>query len=270
MHLVPIRQFQPRTRIFDERDYWAVMRQDIAATIGLILIYVPFITQKGLDRWMPELIPARQRGIRVIVILGEPENWDQRHDPNLPQAVKNRLDTIAGLIAWLESEAVEVYLRRDIHAKFVRFDEDKLWEGSLNFLSHNRTREHVRRSISLSEVREVERRHAMNELPGSKNNRDWNARLLRALINRRERRGLSQAALARKIGVPKATLSRLEAGKLTALQPAFRKAMEAVDMRLVAVPNFLSKRVEAIIEELLKEQKSAQLGTKGPNMPVRK
>ena len=269
MKVIPIRPRQRRTRIFDERDYWSALRQDVAAVIGRILIYVPYFTQKGLDRWMPELIPALRRGVHVIAILGEPENWEQRNDPNLPRSIKSRLDTQAGLIGWLESEGVEVYLRREVHVKFLLFDEDKLWEGSLNFLSHNRTREHVRRSISLSEVREVERRHAMNELPGSKDGRDWNRTLLRAIVNRRKRRGLSQAALARKIGVQKATLSRLEAGKLTALQPAFRKALEAIDMGLVAVPHFLSGRVEAFIEELCKEQ-SAPPGTKGADLTARK
>jgi DNA-binding XRE family transcriptional regulator len=255
MKLVSIALSGPRTKIFDETDYWPPLRRNLGAARGRILVHVPYITQKGLDRWMPELMAALKRGVQVYVILAQPEDWDKREDPLLDARVRTRLDTQTALINWLKSAGVQVILRKGIHAKFVIIDEDILWEGSLNFLSHYGTREHVRCSVTREEVAEVKRRHDMNDLPGGKEP-NTEKLLGSAIINRRQERGLSQTELAHQIGMPRATLSRIESGKLAPLQPAFKKVMDAVDLRVIVVPDYLRARVEAFVEQLCQEQKT--------------
>lgn len=121
------------TKIYDETDYWLPLCADIESVRGSLLVHVPYITQQMLERWIPMLQRALKHGVLSTIVLQQPRDWDKRTRDVLPDHVRMRLRQFAALVEGLQSQGIHVELRDKLHAKFVIIDEDRLWEGSLNF-----------------------------------------------------------------------------------------------------------------------------------------
>jgi hypothetical protein len=234
--------------IYDETDYWNQLCADIRNGTGSVLCAVPYVSNDGIERWV-ELIRYCVRAGRVVrIILQTPPYWKQRNDPNIPQYAKNKLGTFCELYEWLEKLSARVELRDGIHYKLLIIDDVILWEGSLNFLSHVATKEHVRRTVSWREVRIVKEKHNLGE--GSGVVQDDVKQLRESISKRRKERRLSQRELAELIKAKHSTVSRIENGKGKLIPGMLSDALRALDLSLIAVPTHLVDQVVKVVETL--------------------
>jgi DNA-binding XRE family transcriptional regulator len=146
---------------------------------------------------------------------------------------------------------VHVTLRKKIHQKLAVIDEDILWEGSLNILSHYDTVERMTRWQSADMVLEAV---STNGLYGCKQclNRGGFApdpdarsfvarqRLLigQAIAKRRKALHLTQRMLSEEIGVGQKTICSIEAGKRNVQLDALLHILLRLNMGLRAVDGF--------------------------------
>src|ERR1700722_17943947 len=82
------------TSIFDHADYWETLRTDIRKARGSLVVHVPYITEKGLRRVMPEIGAAIKRGLAVTIVLQRPREWDWRGQPGLDASIAASLDQL--------------------------------------------------------------------------------------------------------------------------------------------------------------------------------
>jgi transcriptional regulator with XRE-family HTH domain len=242
--------------IYDHDDYWPVLVADIRATRGAVKMQVPYITQKGLDRWMPIFTECINKGKTVCLVLQRPPEWNKLERGLLSGDDLRRMRHFKLMIDSLLDSGVHVELREKIHAKFIIKDEDVLWEGSLNFLSHFDTTEHVRRSINRTEVNEVSKRHKLNDCENCKKVRSGHdSRLMELITKRREVMGLSQGDLAKAIDAVQSQVCRLESGETAPIHKLFLQVLCALRLRLVLVPDYLCGPVEKYVTDAIEEKR---------------
>jgi HTH-type transcriptional regulator / antitoxin HipB len=82
--------------------------------------------------------------------------------------------------------------------------------------------------------------------------------LLETLAAARQSKGLSQAALAAKIGLPQPHLSRLERGINTPQLDTLQNLAGALDLQLLLVPRALGPLVKAIMREFAAGSRSPE------------
>jgi len=241
----------PLTKLFDDRDYWTPLWADIRSARGALVVQSPFISQKRMERLMHEIEAVIRRDVVVTVVLQQPRDKEQPGEHSQKDRYVVDGERLESLISWLTSCGAHVEVRQRIHAKFVLVDEDILWEGSLNLLSHYDTTEHLRRSINRKEVREVRDRHKLNNIPSYGNSALGTDRFGKLLVQRRKECGISQTQCARDIRTDASEVSRLERGARKPLNDVFAKMLEYLDMRIVLVPAYLAGKVEKFVEKEL-------------------
>jgi hypothetical protein len=114
--------------IHDEHSFYEALRKDLVGATSSVWIWAPWTTNR-LGEVLPLLQDAVQRGVDVTVFVRGDHDQTMRH----PTAR-----------AWLRrlTEAVPRVVRvHDMHQKIVVIDERVVFQGSLNALSHHRTRD---------------------------------------------------------------------------------------------------------------------------------
>jgi phosphatidylserine/phosphatidylglycerophosphate/cardiolipin synthase-like enzyme len=114
--------------IHDEHSFYEALGKDLAAATSSVWIWAPWTTNR-LGEVLPLLQDAVQRGVDVTVFVRGDHDQTMRH----PTAR-----------AWLQrlTETVPRVVRvHDMHQKIVIIDEQVVFLGSLNPLSHHRTRD---------------------------------------------------------------------------------------------------------------------------------
>ncbi len=126
------------SQLFDEKHFYNALARDLKHAQNTVIIESPFITLKRVNVLLVELIKLTERGISVQVNTRSPNC----HDEYL------RMQAWVG-IKVLRSIGVKVKLFDDYrHRKLAIVDSFILWEGSLNILSQNNSREIMRRTVS--------------------------------------------------------------------------------------------------------------------------
>jgi hypothetical protein len=207
-----------------------------------------------LKRWESTFAELQRRAIRVCIALELPHDLQRDWSDNVPPAIAAKQKELSALVAWLENFGIHVELREKIHAKLLLIDEELLWEGSLNFLSHFDASEHLRRTVSRADVQEVIQRHLLRSCQKCcMVEADWNSTLRLAVRQRRRSCILSQRELSKILGCKQSQLSRLETGQTPLLHPIFEKLLRLIGLRIVLVPEYLHSRVQQILEYLSAE-----------------
>lgn len=116
--------------IFDDATFYPAFRRDLRRAQRQIVIFSPFLTERGAGRWADELRAAAARDADVRIVTKPPEG--------------GRGDTTE-LIDRLRAMGVHVDLRARMHEKIAVIDGEVLWHGSLNILSHRATSESMLR-----------------------------------------------------------------------------------------------------------------------------
>ena len=131
--------------LYDERSFFGAFSKDFKAAKYEVIIESPYLTLRRTTDLEPLCAGLIRKGVRIHVYTRNPAH----HDGYLKiQAIKS--------IQILKSIGVHVIQCNDMrHRKLAVIDDQILWEGSLNMLSHSNSREIMRRTNSRSMCQEM-------------------------------------------------------------------------------------------------------------------
>jgi hypothetical protein len=122
------------TEFYDQNTFYGAFMKDITRSKKRVIIESPFITMKRINQIAPTLSKLADRGVLVVV---NTKPIDE-HDALLYGMARHG-------IATLQDIGVNVIVTAGYRRKLAIIDEDIVWEGSLNILSQNDSREVMRR-----------------------------------------------------------------------------------------------------------------------------
>jgi phosphatidylserine/phosphatidylglycerophosphate/cardiolipin synthase-like enzyme len=126
------------SELFNEHSFYKEFSKDIRIAYSRIIIESPYITSRRAREISSMLRKAVNRGVKVTIYTRNPYH----HDGILVT------ESING-IGILREAGVTVITCEDMrHRKLAVIDGYILWEGSLNMLSQNGSKEVMRRSVS--------------------------------------------------------------------------------------------------------------------------
>jgi DNA-binding XRE family transcriptional regulator len=232
-------------RIFDHQSYEEQYVRDWQSVRGRAIIQSPYVTLRRTQLLFPHIEAAARRGVHCDVII-------------LHQSDEKRMEEPQAAMRMLAAIGVHSQVRHDIHEKICVFDEDILWEGSLNYLSHSRNSERLNRWRDREMVTEAVRLHGLDFCVDSWRNKapddsrsfqaDQRALVGRALLERRKLLGLSQREVAMMSGLPQNTVSRIEAGKRNAGVDTICRLCEVLNLEFRMTPTFLRSPVDKLLK----------------------
>jgi len=124
------------SKLYDETTFYEDFIADLDKAKSDVLIESPFMTTRRVSMLLPTLIKLKKKCVNITINTRDPEEGDSL-----------RLDCHKALSLLLH-EGVHVIFTESLHRKVAIIDDSKLWEGSLNILSQNKSREIMRRTKS--------------------------------------------------------------------------------------------------------------------------
>ena len=125
------------TSLHDQMNFYSDFERDLNQCKTEALIECPFITSNRVASLLPIFEKMRSRGVRIIV---NTRHHDEHEYPYNSQA--------ESAIATLQALDVTILFTGKHHRKLAILDNEILWEGSLNILSHSNSCEVMRRTQS--------------------------------------------------------------------------------------------------------------------------
>lgn len=132
--------------VFTEGTFYPGFTEDLRQAQHSILIFSPFLTERGTSRWIELLRHAINRGVLVRLVTRPPGDQGGVLEDGLPQTVSS-----------IREIGIAVDHRARMHEKIALIDDEILWHGSLNILSHRDTSESMLRIRSPSACAQVGR-----------------------------------------------------------------------------------------------------------------
>ncbi len=140
------------SRLFDERSFYKSFVSDLKRCNRSVVIESPYMTCKRAAELAPIFRKLINRGVKVRINTRFPGHHDEYLRIQAWRALKQ-----------LKAIGVKVKLCNDYrHRKVAILDDAILWEGSLNILSQNNSREVMRRIESLELCRQMVRFTGLN------------------------------------------------------------------------------------------------------------
>lgn len=131
--------------IYNEDTFYNAFVNDISSAKQEVIIECPYITKKRLQSLKPVFESLLNKNITVFVITRDP----REHDISMMQSSEEG-------VRYFETIGVQVLLiKGGHHRKLAIIDRQITWEGSLNILSQNQSREFMRRIESSSLAEEL-------------------------------------------------------------------------------------------------------------------
>lgn len=128
------------TKIYDERGFYGAFSTDLKTATSSVLIESPYVTVRRATEISTLIQRAVQRGVKISIYTRNPYH----HDGIL-------IDEARRGIRILEDAGARVTTCDDMrHRKLAIVDDQILWEGSLNMLSQNGSKEVMRRTFSVT------------------------------------------------------------------------------------------------------------------------
>lgn len=245
---------------FPEDLFWPQFRKDLLSANSRVIVLSPFIAILRLKLFLPQLANLIHRNIPVCVFLQQP-NYDEleltRDDWIKKEDMKEAIRRLQGLGA-------HVSFKKDVHMKVVVIDKHIVWDGSLNIMSHNNTKERMRRFLKPIEIEEAIRDCGLNDCPQCRliSNELGTPQLSTQFRNIRTVLGRSRRDLTVSNRLPLSTISRLEDGEDIRIS-SLVKACDAAECSVLLVPNWLLpifrcilakarlKKVETVVPETI-------------------
>ncbi len=120
--------------LYDERLFYHDFSQDLLKARQEVIIDSPFITLGRLKTLQPIFEKLVRNGVKVFVVTKHPNELEEIRKEYTEEAIR-----------YFEVLGVQVLLSEGHHRKLAMVDRKVLWEGSLNILSQNQSREYMRR-----------------------------------------------------------------------------------------------------------------------------
>ena len=123
------------SKLFDESTFYQQFKRDLLRARHEVVIESPFITRERMNMMAPTFEELIKRGIKTYVMTRDP----REHKPPYTEQSEDE-------IRHFEQIGVQVLIcLGNHHRKLAMIDREILWEGSLNILSHIKSREIMRR-----------------------------------------------------------------------------------------------------------------------------
>ncbi len=123
------------SKLFDETTFYQQFKRDLLRAKHEVVIESPFITRERMNMMAPILKKLVKRGIKTYIMTRDPK------EHQFPYAEQSENE-----IRHFEQIGVQVLIcLGNHHRKLAMIDREILWEGSLNILSHIKSREIMRR-----------------------------------------------------------------------------------------------------------------------------
>src|ERR1035437_3984060 len=121
--------------LFDEATFYDKFITDLNNCTKEIIIESPYITSKRVEMLIPIFNNLLAKGVKIYVMTRDPKEHNENMECQSEDA-----------ISLFERMGVQVLLCiGNHHRKLAILDRQILWEGSLNILSQNKSREIMRR-----------------------------------------------------------------------------------------------------------------------------
>jgi hypothetical protein len=233
--------------IFNEESFWPTFLNDLKYANTSVIISCPFVRRWRLGRLAPEIKELVRKGCSVCVFIQTPSSI-RKEKGTLSPDEETELYNFERDIEIIESWSVHLTKRPKTHQKFAIIDGRKLWEGSLNILSHRDSVEHMRRFESVFEAQRIIRFHDLGscEVCAALKARYFvsapdaalQVQMLSRLIqNNRKARNLSLRRLGIASGVAFQRIAQMEKTMhMSALIPVLQ-VLNALDLRMVICQN---------------------------------
>jgi phosphatidylserine/phosphatidylglycerophosphate/cardiolipin synthase-like enzyme len=127
------------SELFNEHSFYKEFSKDIRIAYSRIIIESPYITSRRAREISSMLRKAVNRGVKVTIYTRNPYH----HDGILVT------ESINGISILREAGAIVISCNDMRHRKLAMIDGYILWEGSLNMLSQNGSKEVMRRIVSM-------------------------------------------------------------------------------------------------------------------------
>lgn len=141
--------------IFDEKNFFGAVSQDILTANKEILIVSPFLNKGRIVQITKLLQEPLTRGVKVVVVTRPSTDYKAEAQ-----------EKTAGLIGVLENGGIKVITKEKIHQQFALMDEKIVWYGSANLLSFGRSEESMMRfenaEIAAELVDDIQKEGAVN------------------------------------------------------------------------------------------------------------
>ncbi len=140
----PSQSSAKRQALFTHLNFWEPLENDLNFAQNAVVVVSPYLTVKRSKQFVKAFknLLDRNAAVRVITL---PTKLQTDH----------MVDQSASVIESLLELGVEVITVPKIHQKIIVIDDKICWEGSMNWLSHRDTAEHVRRIEDVELVAEV-------------------------------------------------------------------------------------------------------------------
>jgi len=133
------------SRLFDEINFYQAFIADLKRAQDEIIIESPFITPYRMEKLFPVFALLVKKGVKIHIITRDPAEHDEMYC----------YQSTDEILKCAEIGIHVVMLKGNHHRKLAVIDRKILWEGSLNILSHVRSREIMRRIVGARSVKEM-------------------------------------------------------------------------------------------------------------------
>ena len=121
--------------LFDEKTFYQAFLRDLEGCRSEVYIESPYITSKRAEMLIPVFYSLLAKGVKIYVMTRDPKEHEESMEYQSEET-----------ISLFERMGVQVLLCiGNHHRKLAILDRQILWEGSLNILSQNHSREIMRR-----------------------------------------------------------------------------------------------------------------------------
>jgi phosphatidylserine/phosphatidylglycerophosphate/cardiolipin synthase-like enzyme len=122
------------SQLYNEHTFYRAFMRDLSLCESEAIIESPFITSNRVASLLPIFRKMRSRGVRVVVNTRHPAEHNAPYDTQAQVAIEQ-----------MQQLGAEILFTGNHHRKLAIFDQQVLWEGSLNILSQNDSCEVMRR-----------------------------------------------------------------------------------------------------------------------------
>lgn len=132
------------SQLYDQDNFYKSFISDIKRAKKQVIIESPFITNRRVNTLLPVLSKLSKRGVLILVNTKDPGEVDQSYRNQVEDAISR-----------MQAANINVLYTGGHHRKLAVIDNNIIWEGSLNILSHNDSCEIMRRIESSALTEEL-------------------------------------------------------------------------------------------------------------------
>lgn len=123
------------SKLFDEKTFYRIFTEDLLKCKEEVIIESPFISSSRMRSLTPIIRKLVERGVKIYIFTRDPKDQGENLEEQSEQEITNFENMGAHVLLCVGNH----------HRKLAILDRRILWEGSLNILSQNKSREIMRR-----------------------------------------------------------------------------------------------------------------------------